>query len=162
MSQITGFDPYFNNDSKVLILGSFPSVKSRGEGFYYGNKRNAFWGILSNFFSTELPATIEEKKKLLKDNKVALWDVVYRCEITASRDDTIKNYTVADVKSLLCAAPVEYILINGGTALKIFNGAFKGGFSGVEVVALPSTSPANTKREDEKWYDALRRAFSRT
>ena len=99
--RIIGFAPFFKNDAKVLILGSFQSVKSRAAEFYYGHPRNAFWRILSQFFNEEQPLTTDEKKAFCLRNKIALWDIVTECEITASRDETIKNYTVANLQEVL-------------------------------------------------------------
>ncbi|MGN1060321.1 MAG: DNA-deoxyinosine glycosylase [Candidatus Coproplasma sp.] len=159
MEKVKGFAPYYNGDSKVLILGSFPSVKSREQRFYYGNGRNAFWRILATFFSETAPLTLDEKKDFLSRRKIALWDVVSECEIVASRDETIKNFKIADVKNLLQNAPIEYILINGGKAYEIFIKHFSS--LSVPYEKVPSTSPANARRNDEDWYGALRRAFSR-
>ena len=159
MDRIKGFDPFFSKDSKVLILGSFPSVKSREQGFYYGNARNAFWRILSTFFNETTPLSLDDKKDFLLRNKIALWDVVSECEIVSSRDDTIKNFNLADINFLLQNAPIEYILVNGGKAYELF----LKGFSHVAVPyeKVPSTSPANARRNDKEWYGALRRAFTR-
>ncbi|MDE5789009.1 MAG: DNA-deoxyinosine glycosylase [Clostridia bacterium] len=158
--KVVGFAPFFHSDSKVLILGSFPSVKSRAVEFYYGNPQNAFWRIVSSFFGEPLPRSIEDKKDFLTRNKIALWDIVTECEITASRDDTIKNFKVANLAEVLQNSQVKCILINGGTAYKIFKKHY-GGLDEM-IINLPSTSPANTRRKDDEWYAALRRAFNRT
>lgn len=157
---VTGFKPFFNGDSRVLILGSFPSVKSRASDFYYGNPQNAFWRILSTFFGERVPDSVKDKKDFLTRNNVALWDIVTECEIVASRDDTIKNFKVANLAEVLQNSAVECILINGGTAYKIFVKHY--GASDVPFIKLPSTSPANTRRKDDEWFAALRRAFKRT
>ncbi|MGN1373083.1 MAG: DNA-deoxyinosine glycosylase [Candidatus Coproplasma sp.] len=159
MERLKGFQPFYNGDSKVLILGSFPSVKSREQSFYYGNPRNAFWRILATFFMEQTPLTLEEKKDFLSRHKIALWDVVEECEIVASRDESIKNFKIADVNFLLQKAPIEYILVNGGKAYELFVKEFSQ--LGVPYEKLPSTSPANARRNDEEWYGALRRAFRR-
>ncbi|MGN0814242.1 MAG: DNA-deoxyinosine glycosylase [Candidatus Coproplasma sp.] len=155
-----GFQPYFNSDSKVLILGSFPSVKSRQTDFYYGNPQNRFWKYLSEFFSLPLPDGVEEKKSLLDRCKVALWDIVTECEIRGSSDATIKNYKVADLNRVLDHADVQRILINGGTAYGIFLKHY--GDIKIPYVKLPSTSPANTRCDKEIWFNELRPAFGRT
>ncbi|MDD4833056.1 MAG: DNA-deoxyinosine glycosylase, partial [Clostridia bacterium] len=143
----------YNENSLILILGSFPSVKSREVSFYYGNKQNRFWKMLSDFFGMPID-TIDEKKKLLSVNKIALWDIVTKCEITGSLDSAIKNYSVADVSSLLTTAPnIKKILINGQTANKIFTKHFHE-LSGL-AVCLPSTSPANTRFDKSAWLDEL-------
>lgn len=159
-TKVKGFEPFYGNDSKVLILGSFPSVKSRAQSFYYGNPQNAFWRILSAFFGEDLPNSVEDKKALLLRNKVALWDIVTECEIVGSRDDTIKNLKVANLKEVLQNSQIECILINGGTAYRIFAKEYSG--LQIPAIKLPSTSPANTRRKDDEWFAALRRAFSRT
>lgn len=155
-----GFAPFFNGDSKALILGSFPSVKSRQVDFYYGNPQNKFWAILAEFFKEVKPQTLSEKKDFLTRNKIALWDIVTRCEIVGSSDSSIKNYTVANLREVLDFAPIERILINGGTAYKIFEKNYRG--LSVPYVRLASTSPANTKCDKEEWFNELSRTFSRT
>lgn len=154
---IKGFEPFYDKNSKVLILGSFPSVKSREQRFYYGNKQNAFWRILSEFFGADKPLTVEEKKAFCLGNKIALWDIVTECEIVGSRDETIKNFKVANLREVLQNSQISFILINGGRAYSIFEKFY----SDLETphIKLPSTSPANARRNDNEWYDALSRAF---
>ncbi|MDE7084164.1 MAG: DNA-deoxyinosine glycosylase, partial [Clostridia bacterium] len=106
---IKGFEPFYNGDSRVLILGSFPSVKSREQSFYYGHPQNAFWRILSAFFGEDKPLTVEDKKAFLSKNKIALWDIVTECEIVGSRDETIKNYKVANLQEVLQNSQVSCI-----------------------------------------------------
>ena len=153
---VQGFEPFYSSDSKVLILGSFPSVKSREQGFYYGNPRNALWRILANFFGEQTPLTIPDKKDLLIRRKIALWDIVTECEIVASRDETIKNFKVANLDIVLQNCPVSCIIVNGGRAYDIFARNYRGF---LPVYKLPSTSPANARRNDDEWYAALRTAF---
>lgn len=157
---IKGFPPYYNGESRVLILGSFPSVKSREQSFYYGHPQNAFWRILSNFFGEDKPVGVEEKKAFLSRNKIALWDIVTECEIVGSRDETIKNFKVANLSEVLQNSSVSCILVNGGRAFTIFEKHY-GGID-LPYFKLPSTSPANARRNDDEWYTALRRAFSGT
>lgn len=95
-----GFAPVFDGHSRVLILGSFPSVKSRQVEFYYGNRQNRFWRILCSFFGEGVPESVDEKKALLLRCNVALWDMVTECEIEGSSDASIKNYKVADLTKL--------------------------------------------------------------
>lgn len=156
--KIRGFEPFYDGGSRVLILGSFPSVKSREQSFYYGHPQNAFWRILSGFFGEDKPKSVEEKKAFLQRNKIALWDIVTECEIVGSRDETIKNFTVANLKEVLQNAPIECIIINGGKAFSIFEKHYKG--MEIPYFKLPSTSPANARRKDDEWYAVLRRAFS--
>lgn len=158
MSQLKcGFQPFFEADSRVLILGSFPSVKSRAVEFYYGNRQNRFWPTVSSFFGENAPGSTEEKKEFLRRRKIALWDIVTECEITGSQDASIKNYKIANLRQVLDNAPIELIMINGGTALKLFERNYAG--ISTPYAGMPSTSPANTRFFKEKWEDALRRVF---
>ncbi len=152
---IEGFAPFVNPDSRVLILGSFPSVKSREEGFYYGNKQNRFWSVLAQSFASPAPRSVNEKKELLRRNKVALWDVVTSCDIVGSMDKDIKNPVIADIKSLAANYPIAKIITNGGTAYKLFAKHFPE-LTGM-CVALPSTSPANARLDKSVWINELRR-----
>lgn len=160
MSEIKrGFSPVYDKNSRVLILGSFPSVKSRKTEFYYGNKQNRFWRTVSSFFGDEPPETTEEKKQFVLNRNLALWDIVTECEITGSQDATIRNFTVADIKTLLQNSQIRYIILNGGRAYGIFVERYAD--IGVPYEKLPSTSPANTRFTTEEWHNALSRAFSR-
>ena len=102
-----GFAPIYNKDSRVLILGSFPSVKSREIKFYYGNKQNRFWKMLCGYFNEEIPQTIESKKEFLFRNKIALWDMAVSCEIKGSSDASVKNAVTADLQEILPFAKIE-------------------------------------------------------
>ena len=150
-----GFEPFFNNESNVLILGSFPSVKSREVEFYYGNKQNKFWKVLSNFYSCNLPETLQDKKSFLTENKIALWDIVTQCEIIGSQDSTIKNYKIANLSKVLDKAPIKLIILNGGTAYNIFLKKYEN--INIPYIKVPSTSPANTKFYEKEWQNALSR-----
>ena len=96
-----GFEPVYDKNSKVLILGSFPSVKSRQVDFYYGNKRNRFWETLCSYFGEAVPESTQDKIDFLLRRNIAIWDIVTECEIDGSKDDTIKNFKVADLKKVL-------------------------------------------------------------
>lgn len=149
-----GFEPYVNSDSEILILGSFPSVKSREVGFYYGHPRNLFWKVLSTVFNEELPVTIDEKKAMLKRNKIALFDVVEECEIKGSLDSNIKNFKSADIKSVIEKGNISRILLNGGKAYSVFEKKYPDLLE--MAIKLPSTSPANAGRFDfDLWESAL-------
>ena len=148
------FPPIFDEQCRLLILGSFPSVKSREVSFYYGNKQNRFWKILSEAFGEPAPETIGEKQALLKNHKIALWDVVAECEITGSLDSTIKNYKVADLQKVLDKANVKKIILNGGKAKEIFLKNYK--YLSDSAVFLPSTSPLNTRFDKTIWLNALK------
>jgi len=152
-----GFEPFFDENSILLILGSFPSVKSRQVEFYYGNNQNRFWKTVCGFFGEDAPLTIDGKKDFLKRRKIALWDVVTECEIVGSQDSKIKNFKVADIKKLLQNSKINYIILNGGKAAEIFMRNF--GDICVPFEKLPSTSPANVSFKTEVWHDALSRVF---
>lgn len=154
-----GFEPFYDENSVILILGSFPSVKSRQVEFYYGNNQNRFWKTVCGYFGEETPQTVEERKDFLKRRKIALWDIVTECEIVGSRDGTIKNFKVANIEKLLQNSKINYIILNGNKATEIFMHNY-GGIS-VPYERLPSTSPANVSFKTEVWHDALSRAFKR-
>lgn len=159
MSEIKyGFEPFYDEESKVLILGSFPSVKSRQIEFYYGNERNRFWNTVCGFFKEEVPKTVDGKKQFLLRRKIALWDMVTQCEIVGSQDSKIKNFAVADIKKLLQNSKINYIILNGSKATEIFVKNF--GDINVPYERLPSTSPANVSFKKEVWSEALLRAFN--
>ena len=158
--RVTGFAPYADENSQVLILGSFPSVKSRAQNFYYGNTQNAFWRIIATYFNEPTPITLEDKQSLLRRNHIALWDIVTECEIVGSQDVTIKNFTVANLQEVFTNSPIKAIIVNGGKAYSIFAKHYK--HLSLPVYKLPSTSPANTRRKDDEWFAALRSAFSKS
>lgn len=145
--------PLFNANSETLILGSFPSVKSREAAFFYGHPQNRFWSVIAAVFGEEKPLTVEEKKKLVLDNKLALWDVIASCEIEGSADSTIKNVTANDLSIIINNSKVKKIFVNGKTAEKYY---IKYTFpkTGIKAVCLPSTSPANAAWSFEKLVEA--------
>jgi len=143
------FDPIFDSKSEILVLGSFPSVKSRENNFYYGHPQNRFWKVVSSVFSCPVPNTVDEKKKLLLENGIAVWDVIKSCEITGSADSTIKSVTPNDMSKILSYASIKNIYANGKTAQKLYNKYIKKS-TGVDIIALPSTSPANAAYSLEK------------
>lgn len=136
------FPPVYDENSRILILGSLPSVKSREEGFYYGHPKNRFWKMLAGVFGDELPATVEEKKAFLLSHRLAVYDVIAGCEIAGSSDSSIRNVRPADLGEILGRAPIRKILANGRTAGKYFKKYQKEEYQGL-LVELPSTSPAN-------------------
>lgn len=155
-----GFEPFYGKDAKLLILGSFPSVKSRQTEFYYGNSQNRFWRVLSEFFGEITPRSVEQKKEFLIRRKIALWDIVTECEIVGSRDSTIKSFKIADIKNLLQKIEISLIIINGGKAAEIFEKNFPD--LSVPYIKLPSTSPANARFSKEEWFCGLSRVFERS
>ena len=154
MSRQIGFSPIYDIDSTLLILGSFPSVKSREQSFYYGNPRNRFWQVLAEAFDARLPQRTEDKIRLCLDNGVALWDIVTACDIEGSMDADIRDYEVADLQLVLSRCPIERILCNGSTAYRITKSAYRGD---IQVIGLPSTSPANFRFDKAAWLKYLRR-----
>ena len=111
-------DPVFDGGSKILILGSFPSVASREVGFFYGHPQNRFWRVLSALLGAEMPRTVEDKKALLISHGIALWDVIASCEIVGSADSTIKDAVPNELSVILSSADIRAIFVNGKTALK--------------------------------------------
>ena len=134
--------PVFDKHSRVLILGSFPSVRSREEGFFYGHPQNRFWRVLAAVFDARVPQNVEEKRTFLLANRVALWDVIASCEITGSSDASIRNAVPNDLSHLLQIAPIERIYVNGKTAERYYR-LYQPPLTNREAVLLPSTSPAN-------------------
>lgn len=138
--------PVFDSESKILILGSFPSVKSREAEFFYAHPRNRFWSVIAAVLECEKPETLEEKKTFLISNHIALWDVVGQCEISASADTSIKNVVPNDISVILKKADIRSIIVNGKTAEKYYNKYFLPE-TGIKAVCLPSTSPANAAKK---------------
>ncbi len=134
--------PVYDKHSEVLILGSFPSVRSREQGFFYGHPQNRFWRVVAEVCGCAVPESIKQKKTFLLSNKIALWDVLASCEIEGSADSSIKNATPNDITAILEIANIRKIFVNGKTAEKYYNKYIKEKV-GRGAVALPSTSPAN-------------------
>lgn len=135
-------EPIYNKASRVLILGSFPSVKSREGQFFYHHPQNRFWKVLAALTAEEEPHCIEEKKRLLLKNHIAVWDVIHSCEITGSSDSTIRNVVPNDLDRILKAADIRQIFTNGGKASELYRKYIEPS-TGRPSVKLPSTSPAN-------------------
>ena len=149
------FDAFFDKDSRVLILGTIPSPKSREQGFYYGHPQNRFWKVLADVLGEEFPQTVEERKRVLKRNHIALWDVLESCEIKGASDVSIRNARPNDMNRILQTADIRAIFATGAKAAQLYK---KLCFPecGVEAVRLPSTSPANCGCS----YEKLREAYS--
>ncbi|MBQ7890108.1 MAG: DNA-deoxyinosine glycosylase [Erysipelotrichaceae bacterium] len=135
------FGPYVQKDSKILILGSFPSVKSREASFYYGHPQNRFWKVISCIFQDNLPVSVEQKKTLLSTHQIALWDVIESCDIKGSSDASIRNVIPTNLEELLKEIPIQKILINGKTAYHYYLKYHQD--LDVPAICMPSTSPAN-------------------
>ncbi len=152
-----GFVPFFDGESVLLILGSFPSVMSRTEGFYYGNPQNRFWKTVCGYFGECAPRNIDEKKDFLKRRKIALWDVVISCEIVGSKDASIRKEQVADIPSLLNRSKIKTIFCNGNKSFELLEREFPALLKITKK--LPSTSPANPRFKAEVWFESLDGVF---
>lgn len=146
--------PHCAEDAHILILGSFPSVKSRESGFFYGHPQNRFWRVLSRVFADEIPQTVEEKKAFLTAHRIALWDVIASCRIEGSADSSIRDVIPNDIAALLTAHDIRAIFTNGQTAQALYDKHIRPTL-GIPAVCLPSTSPANaawsTERLTQAW-----------
>ena len=147
------FPPVYDGSSRVLILGSLPSVKSREQQFFYGHPQNRFWRVLAAVFGCPVPQTVEEKKAMLLANGVALWDVIARCEIAGSSDASIRNAVPNDLAAIFAAADIRAVYCNGTTAYNLYQ-KYILPVTGREAIKLPSTSPANAAWTLEKLTDA--------
>lgn len=143
------FEPIYNQESRILILGTLPSVKSREQQFYYGHPQNRFWKLLAALTESETPRTIEEKKSFLLEHHIAIWDVISQCDIIASSDSSIKNVVPTDLNQILKQASIDQIFANGGKAYQLY---MKYAFPQTkrEIIKLPSTSPANAAFQMER------------
>lgn len=152
------FEPVYDSRCEILILGSFPSVKSREEGFYYGHPRNRFWKVMAAVCGCSEPADIEEKRSMLLLNRIALWDVIESCDIMGSSDSSIRNVVPADICRITGAAKIRRIFANGATAGRLYKRYIEPR-THMEAKVLPSTSPANAASSLESliksWNEAL-------
>ncbi len=142
MPVIHPFPPFLRPDSRVLILGSFPSVRSRAEGFYYGHPQNRFWRVLSALLKEDLPGDIKSKQLLLEKHRIALWDVIASCEIRGSSDLSIKNAAANPIAQAISGHDIRAVFLNGGTAAR-FYGKRVSPEPDLPAFAMPSTSAAN-------------------
>jgi len=145
--------PVYNKDSKILILGSFPSVKSREGKFFYNHPQNRFWKVLSLVFSYPCPVTIDEKINMLLNLKLALWDVIQSCEIEGSADSSIKNVIPNDLTVILNTADIRQIVCNGNTSYSLYM-KYMYPATGLIPLKMPSTSPANAACSLNKLVEA--------
>ena len=139
------FAPIWDENSRILILGSFPSVRSRADNFYYGHPQNRFWRVLAGLYAEPIPQTVEEKKAFLLRHGIALWDVISSCEIENSSDVSIRNAEVNDLSAIFARADIRAVYTNGKAADKLYRK-----YHEREAVCLPSTSPANAAWSLEK------------
>lgn len=145
------FAPVYDENSEILILGTFPSVKSRENQFYYGHPQNRFWKVLAAVFKDDVLVSMDEKIQFLHRHHIALWDVIATCEITGSADASITNATPNDIAGLLKKAPIRKIYCNGTKSWELFQKYIQPGLENkLPIVKLPSTSPANASWTLEK------------
>ncbi len=135
-------EPFYDADSRILILGSFPSVKSREQGFFYGHPQNRFWKVLAAVFEDEIPESISRKQDFLRRHGVAVWDVIASCEIEGSADSSIRQAVPTDVRAILAQTGLHRIYVNGRKAEQLYRN-YQEKQTGIRAVCLPSTSPAN-------------------
>ncbi len=151
---IHNIDPIYDHSSKILILGSFPSVKSRTDEFYYAHPQNRFWKVLSAILGWELPLTKKEKIRMLSENGIALWDVIAQCDIRGSSDASIENVIINDISEILSKANISAVFLNGGAAYRLFERYTVKQYSALPpYIQLPSTSPANASFSLDKLVD---------
>lgn len=155
---VHNIEPVYDRDSRILILGSFPSVKSREAAFFYHHPQNRFWKVLAGIYKEPVPDTIEEKKEFLHRNHIAVWDVIASCTISGSSDASIRDVVPNPVERILKEADIRQIFVNGKTAGKMFV-KYQQEKLGREAIVLPSTSPANAAWTLDKlleaWGEAL-------
>jgi hypoxanthine-DNA glycosylase len=150
--------PVWDTESEILILGSFPSVKSREQQFFYGNKQNRFWKVLARVLDCPVPETVMEKRAMLLANHIAVWDVIASCEITGSSDASIRDVVPNDLSEILSSAHIRAIFANGGKAYELYQ-KYIYPENGIPAYKLPSTSPANAGYSLERlisgWSEVL-------
>ncbi len=147
------FDPVWDTQSEILILGTFPSVKSRENNFYYGHPQNRFWKLLALIYEEAVPDTVDQKKQLVLKHRLAVWDVIGQCDIIGSSDSSIRNVIPCDVAGLLSRSNIHTVIANGTKAYELYR-KHQLPVTGLEAVKLPSTSPANAAWSLERLKDA--------
>lgn len=153
------FGPAYHLDSRIFILGSFPSVKSREIGFYYGHPKNRFWKLLADLYQEDEPDTVADKKAFLKKHQIALWDVIESCDITGSSDSSIRNVKLNDIGRILKETDIKAIYANGKKAEHLYK-KYVEPVTGREIISLPSTSPANAAFTMERLKDSWKQILS--
>lgn len=152
--------PVWNEDSEILILGSFPSVRSREEAFFYAHPANRFWKVLAGLAGEAEPRGAERRREFLLRRRIALWDVIESCDIEGSRDASIRNAVPNDISLITERADIKAIFCNGETSYRLYCRHILPA-SGIDAVKLPSTSPANAAYSqsmlEEAWGEAMGR-----
>lgn len=157
------FAPVFDASSRVLMLGTMPSPKSRETGFYYGHPRNRFWKVLADVCGEETPVLREDKIAFALRNHIAVWDVLAGCDIRGADDSSIRNPVPNDMNRILKAADIRAVYTTGTKAAELYK-RYCYPKTGIEAVRLPSTSPANCRMSYEELYQAyaqIRRVLTR-
>ncbi|HHW95397.1 MAG TPA: DNA-deoxyinosine glycosylase [Mogibacterium sp.] len=144
--------PLFQADSRILVLGSFPSVKTREYGFFYGHAQNRFWPLLERIFSVKLSTDIEERRAFLLQHYIAVYDVIYQCDIIGSSDASIQNAVPSDLSPIFQEADIKQVFCNGGTSYRYYQ-KYQERKTGFKAVQLPSTSPANARYSIDDLYE---------
>lgn len=149
MSQIHNIPPVYNQESQILILGSFPSVKSREAQFFYHHPQNRFWKVLASLYDNQPLETIDEKKAFLLQHHIALWDVIASCDIKGSSDSSIENIQINNIQKLIQQTHIQKIYTNGKKAHDIYQ-KYCLPMTQIEDICLPSTSPANASYQMDR------------
>lgn len=145
--------PLYDKNSKILILGSFPSIKTRESGFFYGHKQNRFWKVLSEIFKKEIDEDISKRRKFLLDNKIAVWDSIYKCDIIGSSDSSIKEVVPTNLSEIFEKSDINKVFCNGNTSYKYYEMYQEKQF-GYKAFKMPSTSPANAMYSLDKLVES--------
>ena len=149
--------PTYDAESRILILGSFPSPKSREAGYFYGNPHNRFWQVMAALYGEETPASVEERRAFLLRSRVAAWDVIASCTIEGAADNSIRDVVPNDLAPILTGSKIEKVFCNGRLAYDLYC-RYIGQKTGVSAVCLPSTSPANAAWTLPRLIEAWRAA----
>ena len=136
--------PLYRADSKLLILGSFPSVKTREYGFFYGHPFNRFWPLMAALFQEEISTKIEDRRAFLLRHKIAVYDSIYQCDIVGSSDASIQNVVPTNLRPIFETAEIRQVFCNGQTSYYYYQ-KYHAESCGIQGVKLPSTSPANAR-----------------
>lgn len=148
------FGPFYTKNSKVLILGSIPSPKSREQGFYYGHPRNRLWSVLADVLGENFPGTVDERKLMLEKHNIAMWDVLASCEIKGADDSSIRNPKPNNLNEIIERADIKAVFATGKKAADLYR-KYCQDSCGMEIICLPSTSPANCRCS----YETLRNEY---
>ena len=147
------FGPLYDEESKVLILGSFPSPKSREQNFFYGHPRNRFWPLMAKLFDENIPQSVEERAEFAHAHHIAIWDTIYSCDIIGASDSSIRNVVPTDLRVILEHSDVRHIFCNGATSAKYY-ALYHEKLLGMKALTMPSTSPANAAWSMDRLKDA--------